>query len=249
MEKLFYVVLMSICMFLTGCPQDEVKVKGAEQVHTDFYQQTILDNSIIKEQPTEEEKEQQLRESMEDEVVSLWKIYLEDNKASSKDGRWDVLDEFAHSLVKYVRKFQTEGIKRGKKIIRLPEHENTHLLLATMVTFETALYHEAVGPIGEVGLLQTHGVALNGFKPAHVQRNPDLGLMLGVRWLTLQVPHCDKSTDSKWCDDDWLGPLSIYVGGLRKAKRNGRCLKFKVSKRRVEYTKYYRNRIDSSLSV
>lgn len=249
MEKLFHVVLMSTCLLLNGCPQDEVEDEETVQVDTEIYQQTILDESLIEEPLSPEEEEEQLRQEMKDEVVSLWKIYLEDHDASSKDERWDVLDEYANSLVKYVRKFQTEGVKKGKEIVRLPEHENVHLLLATMVTFETALYHELVGPIGEVGLLQTHGVALNGFKSAAVQRNPDLSLMLGVRWLTLQLPYCERPSDDEWCDDDWLGPLSIYAGGLRKAKRNGKCLKFKVSKKRVEYTKYYRDRIDSSSSV
>lgn len=249
MKKLLHVVLMSTCLLLNGCPQDEEEVEDTEQIDTDIYQQTVLDDSLLEEQLSPEEEEEQLRQEMEDEVISLWRIYLEDHDTGSKDKRWDVLDQFAHSLIKYVRKFQTEGVKKGKEIIRLPEHENVHLLLATMVIFETALYHEAVGPIGEVGLLQTHGVALNGFKPAYVQRNPDLGLMLGVRWLTLQLPHCERPSDSEWCDDDWLGPLSVYAGGLKKAKRNGKCLKFKVSKKRVEYTKYYRDRIDSSSSV
>lgn len=254
MENVFHLVLITVCMFLNGCGvSKELEPKKESKVETSVATEVETSGSDTDEgEETESapgEEEAALREKMEDEVIDLWTMYLEDRDTSSKDSRWTDMHGLASSLVRYVRKYQTEGVMHMKEKVYLPEHENVHLLIATMVTFESALWPEVVGSMGEVGLLQVHGVALNGFKPEDVKRNPDLGLKLGIRWLTKQIPYCNVPRGDQWTDDDWLGPLSIYGGGVNRAKKNGKCLNFKVSKRRIEYTKLYRDRINSKYSV
>jgi len=183
------------------------------------------------------------RERMVREVVTVWELFFEDDKASATDPRRERFDEFAEYLVDAVLMYQENPTDIGGQ---LPTESKAHLLLATMVTGESSVTFDVVGRYfekNEVGLLQTHGKALGGHKRAKVRKNPKLGLMLGVRWLAAQIPKCfpDGMPDS-WDDENWVGPLSLYAGGP-KAFKAGKCLKFKVAKSRIAMMKQYETRI------
>lgn len=186
------------------------------------------------------------RERMVREVVTIWEMFFEDDNASIDDSRRERFDEFAEYLVDAVLMYQENPTDIGGQ---LPVDSKAHLLLATMVTVESSVTFDVVGRKNEVGLLQIHGKALGGHKPAEVQKNPRLGLILGVRWLAAQIPVCfpDGMPDS-WSDDNWVGPLSLYAGGP-KAFKAGKCLRFRVAKSRIAMMKQYETRLAFDIDI
>jgi hypothetical protein len=182
------------------------------------------------------------------EVVSLWELFFEDEGASRHDPRRNNFHEYAEYLVEAVEMYTENPTDIDGQ---LPKHRNVHVLLAYMVTRESSVTADAEGPLGEVGLLQIHGLALAGYSKEKVKNNPKLGLLLGVRWLASRLPKCPKSKDLfgvGWDDWDWVRPLSLYAGGFRaRNKRTGQCKEFDVAKQRVEGALFYRTRVDHML--
>jgi hypothetical protein len=187
------------------------------------------------------------KERMVQEVVTLWEIFFDDDRAPKNDPRREHFFEYAEYLVNAVLMYQNTPTDLGGI---LPRHRNTHLLLAQMITKESSVIPSVRGKRGEVCLLQIHGPGpLVGHKKKQVSENPKLCLLLGTRWLASRLPKCfPNGVPEDWSDEDWLGPLSLYAGGGKAYdNKKRRCKKFGVAKERIEKMKYYRTRIDHEM--
>lgn len=196
---------------------------------------------------TDVEETELTKEQMIDEVISIWTIFLNDDGARADDDRKKMFYTYAEALVEKVLIYQNPDNDTGAW---LPKHKTTHALLATMVTLESSVIPDVVGKSnGEVGLLQVHGKALAGYSSKKVQKSYDLGLLLGVRWLSTLMTECPETMErlesGEWTEQDWLKPLSVYAGGPN-AKRNGKCITFGVARKRVDLTKLYLTRISTA---
>lgn len=182
------------------------------------------------------------------ETVKLWELFFDADGAPMNDPRRDTFEHYAEYLADTVIAYQNRETDIGG---RLPKHENTHLMIASLITKESSVDPSVIGRShGEVGFLQLHGKALGGIKPEVVRQKPKLGIYLGVRWLAAQIPKCfpEGVEDNKWRDEDWLGPLSVYGGGEQKAiRKDGTCKVFKVSKKKLKKMQMYRSWIDAEL--
>jgi len=177
------------------------------------------------------------------EVVALWNAYYDDESISKKHKRRASFGTYAGYLVDAVRMYQEQDTDIGG---RLPNDRHTHLVVATMAALESGVRPKVVGKSrGEVGLLQIHGkLALNGYTKKQVQRNPRLGLLLGVRWLAYHTQFC--KTNKKGIDK-WTKTLSLYGAGLSAGrKKDGTCKQIWMARRRVRLTKFYSTRIKSA---
>jgi hypothetical protein len=192
------------------------------------------------------------REAMIDQVQILWELWFDDEGASPRDPRRRKFLEYAEHVVDAVELYQREPTDIGGK---LPGHENDHLLVAYMIAKESSLVFDvkAKGERGEVGMMQTHGIALAGYAKEKVRANPKLGILLGVRWMAAQVPKCtgDNPLDLPWDDFSWSGPLSIYMGGPRavRSRKSKTCKHFTKAIERIQAVKMYRTRIDHRMAI
>lgn len=188
------------------------------------------------------------RDQMVREVVALWEMYFDDDRAPASDPRRARFWEHARDLADAVILYQDEPTDIGGQ---LPGHRDDHLIVAYMVAKESSVTYDVVGTShGEVGLLQLHGVSLAGYSPEAVQYNPRLGLMLGVRWLAAQLPKCKRQTnlyEVGWSTDDWTGPLSLYAGGPKAIRKDGTCARYGTMRERVDRVRLYRVRINHEI--
>lgn len=196
-------------------------------------------------EPEVKVKDLMTRGVMIEENVMLWDMFFDDDGAKATDVRRGRFREYAEYVADAVLMYQGDTDIKGK----IPKHRNVHLLVGTMMTIESSVTFDVVGPAPrfEVGMLQLHGRALAGFKRDKVKKNPQLGVLLGVRWLAAQIPVCypDGTDQETWTDESWLGPLSVYQAGEKVAvAKNGKCHRLSVAKKRVRLTKMYRARID-----
>lgn len=182
------------------------------------------------------------REVMAREVVDLWTMWFDDERAPANDPRRERFEEHALDLADAVIMYQDEPTDIGGQ---LPGGRDDHLVVAYMVARESSVTYDVVGAMGEVGLGQLHGVALAGYAPEVVQHNPRLGLLLMVRWLASQLPKCPSPDlyDMAWSTDDWVAPLSLYAGGHRAIKADGTCARFSSMQERITQVLIYRARI------
>jgi len=196
-----------------------------------------LEEQSIQEEAIEvTEREQKIQE-----VVALWNMFYDDqgvkwNKRRAK------FPEYAGYLVDAVKMYEDNPTDIGGQ---LPANTDNHLIVATMVTLESAVKPEVVGFLkGEVGLLQIHGrAALAGHTKKEVKNNPKLGLILGVRWLAYHTQFCDQKSGL----DNWKQSLSLYGAGLRGGRRaDGSCKEIRVARKRVRLAKFYRTRIHAA---
>jgi len=192
-------------------------------------------------------------EQMVAEVEMLWEMWFDDENAPANDKRRQRFTEFAEYLVDAVIMYQNEQTDIGGQ---LPGAKNDHLVVAYMVAKESSVTYDVVGTSHEErGLMQLHGVALAGYSPDKVQNNPRLGLLLGVRWLASFIPQCQQDgaggifgDEFAWEDSDWIGPLSVYAGGPRGFRKDGRCAEFRTMRDRINAVRMYRTRIDHKMS-
>lgn len=190
------------------------------------------------------------KERMISEVVMTWDMFLDDEGAPVSDPRRAKFEEYAQYLVDSVFLFQDRPTDIGGQ---LPKSDNIHFLISTMVTFESSVISGVVGKYKgnkEVGLMQTHGKALAGFSREQVKNNPKLGLLLGVRWLAVQIHTCyPNGAPENFIHDDWIGPLSAYAGGPKGIRTDGRCRRFTKSNERVAKMMMYENRVKHEMSL
>lgn len=207
-------------------------------------QETSLIQEEVDDAPLLDSKET-YRQLRVNELISLWDMMFDDDKASSDDPRRNNFQEYATYLVEAIETYENQATDIGGQ---LPESEDTHILLGVMVKKESSVVSDIIGKLGEVGLLQIHGQALNGYEPGLVKENPKLGLLLGVRWFAYQTSLCKSdrvpADIEPWRLDDWAGPLSVYAGGPKAInKKTGKCYHYKVATNRIKLAKFYKVRI------
>lgn len=190
-------------------------------------------------------KEQKLIK-MADEIQQYWIFYYRLETALKKP--WPItaknlrdFRQYSRDLAEIVEYYKENETDIGGK---LPDHENIHIFFAMMVGKESGVNSKAVGKRGEVGLIQVHKTALNGYNRLLVKATPRLGLELGVRWMTSKLSVCRRDIDlDNWTDEDWLGPLTIYAAGEGEGRaKRGRCAVIGLAKRRVGLIKRFRDK-------
>jgi hypothetical protein len=209
----------------------------------DLLQEEIDDAYLLEEQsPTR-------KDIMTSEIVQVWTMFYEDEMAPADDPRRQYFEEYAGYLADYILMYEQIPTDIGGQ---LPVSNDTHILLATLITKESSVTADVVGPAPrfEVGLMQLHGVALAGYDPEVVRNNPKVGVMLGVRWFAYQTSLCKPtripSDNDGWRLEDWIGPISAYAGGPNAInKRTGKCYSFGLAKDRVALTRLYKTRLIS----
>ena len=189
------------------------------------------------------------KEQMVKEIVTVWEIFFSDENVPGKDLRRNNFNKYAGMLADTIIMYQNGPTNRGGM---LPKHPSTHYLLATMVTKESSVNADIISmsSLREVGLLQVHGKALAGHKRNEIRDNPALGILLGVRWLTIQLHTCYPNgfDNEDWSSDMWIGPMSIYAAGNKAMKANGTCGKIKVGRQRVKLANRYKTRVEAELN-
>jgi len=188
------------------------------------------------------------RALMEKDIVAVWDAFYDDQHADPDDLRRQTFELSAHELANAIVQYQNEPTDIGGQ---LPKHPSTHYLLAAMVTKESSVTRDIkMGDLGEVGMLQVHGAALNGYNPEYVHERPWLGLLLGVRWLAIQIATCypDGYENKEWTSVMWLGPMSIYAAGNRAQRKDGTCGVIGAAKERIDLSNMYRARVESNFA-
>ena len=177
---------------------------------------------------------------MKRDVVDLWTLYLNDGNARDNDRRRERIKEYAGYLVDSVLYYQNNQVNGHY----LPKKRSTHLIVATNVVFESAIYSDVISKKGAVGLMQVmpRTPAINGYRSKKVQNDPKLGIDLGVRWLTHCMSECANVDADNWNDDYWKEVISVYVAGS-KAKKGKKCKVLKVAKLRYNKMMKYKKRI------
>jgi hypothetical protein len=218
-------------------------------VKTGIETQTKKNNEINKEPKSQDE-------IMANEVVQVWNMFLKDGGAGKNDERRKDFNEFASYVVRAIRYYQNVAVDIHGRNVFLPLDPNLHILVAVLITKESSIIPTAVGsaPRFEVGLMQVWGVALNGYDKEVVKRDTELGVRLGVRWLTYMLAQCKPyrtaSDYRKWTTTDWLGPLTMYGSKPSKVwidRKNKTCRVFPFARERVKLVFSYRNRIRNVL--
>lgn len=123
---------------------------------------------------------------------------------------------------------KTDGTRRekAKKLVPLvvaaAQKENLDpLLVAVIISFESTWEVGASGGIGEVGLMQVHGLATEGFDVATVEGN----LAAGCRWLASRIERCGSVEAG----------VAAYIGGNERAKRSAafRIREYRAAQKRL----------------
>lgn len=185
------------------------------------------------------------RDEAVSKIILYWELFFEDGDAPIEDKRRKNFERYAGYVYNAVRYYQEHDTDAGG---RLPRDNSAFELVATIITFESSVRADVVGPEPrcEVGLMQVWGKALAGYDREEVRKKPRLGVMLGVRWLASRIPECypENIGDYNWDDMDWLGPMSVYAAGER-GMYDGKCLRLNVARERVDRMIEYRMRADT----
>jgi hypothetical protein len=176
------------------------------------------------------------RSDMIDDVVDVWNMKYADDGVLS-DNRQDSFMEYAGYVVDSVLWYQCNSANIGGNI---PIGVNAHIMVATIITFESAARSKAIGNRNEIGLMQIMPMspAMAGYDANYVANRPGLNVRLGVRWLAYSIYRCGGNIKDP---NDWIGPLSFY--SLSRMV-NGKCMKLKMAKRRLKMYLEYIGRID-----
>ena len=235
-----HIVLLILLCLMYGCKESETK--PVLKINKIVQQCDIKDlpkqkeTKIIDTRPSEN--------TIIKEVVMLWNMWYDDQgiKPHHKlNKRREKFKEYGTYLATAVRYFQINKTDMGGI---LPIDNTSHIIAAVVAAAETAVRPEMIGKLrNEVGIFQVHGAALNGHKRREVINNPQLGIFLGIRWLTYHTQFCNQKATGM---DFWKQPLTLYAAGLRAGRyKNKKCKEISVAKRRVRLAKMYRERIDA----
>ena len=255
MRKAFMGALCTLLLFtLTTCSQPRVEQIPPKVETTVIVRHELPKEKTVEPKPVEQEENYIDRDTMIREVVEVWNMFFEDGNVKQSDPRRDRFEEFAGYVADAVFMYQNNEVVIQGESALLPKHRSAHLLIAVIITKESSVRYDLVGsaPRFEVGLMQVHGVALNGYDPEVVKRNPKLGVLLGVRWFTYTLAQCRQhrmeGDDEGWRNTDWLGPLTIYgakPSSAYKDRKNKVCRVFPHAKERVALLDFYETRIDA----
>jgi hypothetical protein len=194
-----------------------------------------------------------IREVMIRDIIGVWKLAFRDDRAKPKDKRRKKFREYAEHLANAVLMYQEEPVEVNGRMVQLPKHRSSHLIMAYIAFKESSLRPRIVGKTKwkEVGMMQLHGRALAGYSKKQVRYDTQLGIELGVRWATAMLYECPSSKwkvkrrPDKWKNYDWLRPLTMYGAGPGRALRpDGKCKVFDFARRRVSKIGTYGARID-----
>ena len=204
-------------------PQTFVSVAAEPNEDVECFINENVDESLLPSPPLD-------RELRIAEVVDVWTMFFDDQGAKKDDPRREKFQEYATYVV------NAADVVKDK----LHDYKNMHILVATLITLESSVTAGLVGKRGEVGLMQTWGVALNGVKPEEVHKDPNLGIVLGVNFLVkLAEEHCPGTV----YDHDWTGAVSVYGSGPNGLTKDGKCKIFPFAKERVMLAQRYHYRI------
>ena len=233
-KYLLYVLIFGIAVLGTGWanvndkafpvePQTFVSVPAEPDEEVECFIDESVDESLLPTPPSD-------RDLRIAETVALWNMFFDDEQAKKDDPRREKFQEYAEFVVN-----AADAVKD-----KLHGYKNMHLLVATLITEESSVTAGLVGSRGEVGLMQTWGVALNGVKSEEVHKDPNLGIVLGVNFLVkLAELHCPGTV----YDHDWIGAVSVYGSGPNGLTADGKCKEFPFAKERIGLVQRYHYRI------
>jgi len=204
-------------------PQTFVSVAAEPNEDVECFINESADESLLPIPPQD-------REVRIAEVVALWTMFFDDQGAKKDDPRREKFQEYAVYVINAV-----DAVKS-----KLHGYKNMHILVATLITLESSVTAGMVGKRGEVGLMQTWGVALNGVKPEEVHKDPNLGIVLGVNFL---VKIAEEYCPGTVYDHDWTGAVSVYGSGPNGLTANGKCKVFPFAKERIGLAQRYHYRL------
>lgn len=179
------------------------------------------------------------RSVMIDDIVGAWNIGYDREGLPQNYKQRDKFQEYAEYLTDAMIFYQNNKSDIGGK---LPIHSSTHFMLASMVFEESRVKPRRVGKKGDVGLLQVlNKDARNGHTKKEIRDNPELGIKVGVRWLTATMPTVGATKFLlKWKDNYWLKPVSLYVAGKGALKDDNSWGVVSMARKRVRLMKLYR---------
>lgn len=192
-------------------------------------------------------------ESQVRDIILVWELAFEAKGVSTERIRhkFPVYARYISDAVDiYKRPHQIEDRR-----IWLPNHRSTHIIAAVVAFMESRLRHKTIGEAHrEVGIFQVHGKALAGFKRKEVRNSPELGILLGVRWLTYSLSQCSKSRrkilrGKPWSINDWLGPISVYAAGPKVIQSKGKCRVLRLTRYRISMVRKLMRKIDRKLAA
>jgi hypothetical protein len=192
-------------------------------------------------------------EQIRKELTEFWEKWYE-KQDWGKEHVLKNIPEMAGHAAEAIYKFQHEPVPYNWRddLTVLPKGKDVHFVLGSMAITETSLDPTKIGKKGEAGLLQCHPkwcmrddkrLAKMSYKKRIeiVKQNPKLGIELGIRFFSKNVGWCGREIRQF---DDWAYPVSSYTAGSH-AFRNGRCIKMKVVRKRINRAKWYRSVIRS----
>jgi hypothetical protein len=188
---------------------------------------------------------------MENEITNLWSIYLKEQGFTLGEARKVQLETLAHDLARATEKYQRVPSNwkwwRPTRVgTPLPKKADAHLVLATIAAMESKVDPQAVGKLGEVGILQCHKWCRERYSPQEIKNNPQLGIELGVRFLAKSIDQCgirlDSMVSKERQDEAWSKPVSVYGAG-NNAIENSRCIAKQFARWRVSEMKRFRTKI------
>jgi hypothetical protein len=174
----------------------------------------------------------------EQEVLQVWKRYFERwgyKKPPVK--RIKDLRKYAKWLVYWTTFYERNEGNFGGKLLLFADN---HILIAVMMYKETGLQPNVVGDLGEVGLLQVWGDALDGYRRQEVKSNPELGIRLGIQWLAYSTTRCKQPKSRPY---DWRWALTQYGAGPKAGSKNN-CKVYRFARQRIWLAKKHRKRIN-----
>jgi hypothetical protein len=225
--------LVIIILLTIGNAVSCIPTKETMSTRVLIIQEPEIDNSFLISCDMPIPEEEQRRNLLINRIVKSWNAWYDEEGASKLDGRRDKFPEIASYLVDYTNYYQNNRTENNGT---LPHGNDIYFLFAAIAVRETAVDPRVVGSSrGEVGLFQVHGVALRGYESKEVQNNTELGVKLGIAWFADQIKYCDKPNSL----DDLAGPLSVYAGGINRAKKDGKCIHFSLAKSRIKLAKNF----------
>ena len=183
--------------------------------------------------------EQLSTETMIDEIIISWNMSYDDQGIRYDHPLRTNFFKYAVCIVSHL------------KATNLYKYKDIHLIVAAMVMKESAVHPGVRGKRrNEVGLLQVHRTAQTGHTKKEISKDYDLGLYLGMRWLSKQIKYC-RCFNGKHKDhfDKWLGVMTVYMAGVSKGRDGRKCKVFYGAKNRIRLARKYRKFIDRSLCV
>ncbi len=127
---------------------------------------------------------------------------------------------------------------------RLLPYKDNHILVAVIIYRETGIQPNIIGRSHkEVGLMQVHGIPLDGFKRKEVINNPELGVHLGIQWLAYCTTRCNHGRRKP---NDWHYALTQYGASPQAAGSGRNCKILGYARIRIRLAKKSRTKMNAT---